>query len=210
MCTCCGCMGLLSNLLPLVQCYGVTVYGCLFSWCSESSVFVSVCPRLDCQNMITVWCCFSFPCLVLEQGVQEVHGWKLWYLVATKQAWSGIFCLGPHAKSAIGKFRLGMRMCDEHWRQTICVFYTPPPFSLCFVVDPIFRHLENNRLERIEAADFPIVMNDLEELWVSLLQLCRESGSGIHPTHIQKHKFSNLILTELFTLFSFSPPLTRQ
>ena len=43
-------------------------------------------------------------------------------------------------------------------------FYTPPPFSLCFVVDPIFRHLENNRLERIEAADFPIVMNDLEEL----------------------------------------------
>ena len=132
MCTCCGCMGLLSNLLPLVlQCYGVTVYGCLFSWCSESSVFVSVCPRLDCQNMITVWCCFSFPCLVLAEVVGEVHGWKWWYLVATKQAGSGIFCLRPQANWAIGKFKLGMRMYDEHWRQTICVFlYTASIFLM--------------------------------------------------------------------------------
>mgnify|MGYP001803585820 CR=1 FL=1 len=151
--------------------------------------------------MVKIWSlCFSFPCLVLDEGVGEVHGWKWWYLVATKQAGSGIFCLRPQVNWAIGKFRLGMQMYDEHWRQTICVFLYTASIFLMFRCQFFFRHLENNRLERIEAADFPIVMNDLEELWVSLLQLCRESGSGIHPTHIQKHKFSNLTCSH-FSVF---------
>ena len=116
---------------------------------------------------------------------------KMMVFSSDKTGWVGHFL--PRTSCQVSHREIQARYANVWWTlktNHMRFFYTPPPFSLCFVVVPIFRHLENNRLERIEAADFPIVMNDLEELWVWLLLLCRESGCGIHPTHIQNLNFS--------------------